>query len=138
MEKIRLPFLGAGLFQLAREAGAMRDERGWYFPPHATIPEIIRAKLPDARTDKKRQEVTENVTSAVSVEPAPPVEWDPALLELIAGMPVDEHRSRVIADFYAARISEIKATAIDPLAWARRARESGCHYARALALEALG
>jgi hypothetical protein len=137
MEKIRLPFLGAGLFQLAREAGAMRDEGGWFFPPHATIPEIIRAKLDGARTDKNRQKVTENVTSAVSVEAEPPVAWDPDLLEIIAGMPVDEHRSRVIADFYQARIRSIKGTPVDPLAWARRARDGSCHYARALALEAL-
>lgn len=132
MEKIRLPFLGAGLFQLAREAGAMRDEGGWFFPPHATIPEIIRAKLEPARVKK-----SENVTSAVSVEAEPPVAWDPDLLEIIAGMPVDEHRSRVIADFYQARIRSIKGTPVDPLAWARRARDGSCHYARALALEAL-
>jgi hypothetical protein len=119
MEKTRLPFLGSGMFQIAREAGAERDALGWYLPPGAIVPAALQARIDAARTDKKRQEVTKSVTPAVGVEPPPPVEFDPALLELIEGMPVDEHRSRVIADYYQARISEIRGTRPDPLAWAR-------------------
>lgn len=138
MEKIRLPFLGPGWFEQARAAGAVRDEAGWYLPPHAVIPAALQAKIDAARSDKKRHISSPGVCAEIA--PVEPVPFDPELLEIIAGMPEGDHRSRVIADFYQAKIAEIKASRQDPLAWAYRALEdpSADPYTLQLAREALG
>jgi len=137
MEKIRLPFLGPGWFEQAKRAGALKDSAGWYFPPHAAIPPALMARIESAKAPPPAPPPPPGVRW--DPPPAPvPVPHDPELLELVDGIEPGEHRSRVIADYYTGKIRAIRSTRIDPLAWARRQRaEPSCHYALALALEAL-
>jgi len=142
MEKMRLPFLGPGWFAQARAAGAEKEGEHWYLPANAVLPAGLRAEIerrsarPTGQSDEKRHKVTENVTPARSDT----VPHDPELAELIEGMPVDEHRSAVIAEYYGARIAEIKLRPRPgPLEWARKAlaNPDADPYVRDLARAAL-